>query len=402
MLESNSPKNEYRRTSFGRLVRSYELPSGVNVQERIHPRSNTKIVTETYGTMHREYKIFGEGDFDFITRILQRGRWMEPNTVGFIDEEKQSKIVLYSSNPERINIDLMDSQETGPIHPVITEEEALVALVYSKDGLHECRVKAEKTQSADTGNVGDWVDPLLRFIEYHSGRSSSELAGEGLANKMFYDEVVEEFGSEKQPLVQEADDVALRLIEKALASLPAEDQVRARRILEKVYLREQLSSDLLNCIKYNKLNSVEEALSILGGEDRYVNSAISEELDILSTLQMHDYKRVLKINQFDENGFIWEEIETEEIGMVGSKKTVIQSGEALYGSKIAVQDSTFTINRNNSDINVDCLTGNNKLRWISVFPLMIPFEEIKRVLDDPKEDFRKIRQLSTATLDLQR
>jgi hypothetical protein len=117
---------------------------------------------------------------------------------------------------------------------------------------------------------------------------------------------------------------------------------------------------------------------------------------------MLNHKRVLKINRFDENGFIWEEIEIEETLVYGSKETVAQTGEASYGSKTAVQDSTFTINRSNSDINVDCLTGNNKLRWQSVFPLMIPFEEIKKVLDDPKEDFREIRQLSTATLDLQR
>jgi hypothetical protein len=161
MLESNPPKNEeYRKIRFGVLVRSYELASGVNVQERIDPRSNTKIVTETYGTMHREYKIFGESD-DYFTRIAQLV--MEPNSVGFIDEERQSKIVFYSSNPEHINIDLMDSQETGPVSPTITEEEALVSLVYSRDGLHECRVKAEKTQSADTGNVGDWVDSTTKI-----------------------------------------------------------------------------------------------------------------------------------------------------------------------------------------------------------------------------------------------
>jgi hypothetical protein len=100
---------------------------------------------------------------------------------------------------------------------------------------------------------------------------------------MFYDEVVEEFGSEKQPLVQEADDVALRLIEKALGSLPAVDQAKARKTLvEIVYLKERLSEDLLNCIKYYELNSAEEALSILGGEDKYVNSVVTEELDRLS------------------------------------------------------------------------------------------------------------------------
>lgn len=402
MLESNPPKNEeYRRTPFGRLVRSYELASGVNVQERTDPKSKTKIVTETYGTIHREYRIFGEAD-DYATLFQQRLRRMQPNSVGFIDEERQSKIVLYSSGPDHININLMDSQEMGGIPPAVAEEEALVSLVYSKDGLHECRVKAEKTQGADTENVGDWVDPLQKLIEYYSGRFSSELEGAGLAHEMSYNEIVEELGSEKQPLVQEANDAALRLIEKALASLPAEDQARARRILEEVYLRERLSRDLLICTKAYGLHSVKEVLSISGGEDDYMNSVISEELDSLFELQMHDYKRVLKINQFDENGFIWEETEIEDQLMHGSKETVMQSGEAPYGSKIAVQDSTFTINKNNSDINVDCLTGNNKLRWTSVFPLMIPFEQIKKLLDDPKEDLRNIRQLSTATLDLQR
>ena len=403
MLEANPPQNEeYRKTPSGRLARSYELASGVNVQERIDVKSNTKIVTETYRTIHRQYRIFGEGDFDYITRIAQRLRRSEPNSVGFIDKERKSKIVLYSSSPENINIVLMDSQEIGHIPPAFTEEEALVSLVYSKDGLRECRVKAEKTQSADTENAGDWVDPLAQFIEYYSGDFSSELEGAGLAHKMFYNDVVEEFGGEKQPLVQEANDAALRLIEKALGSLPDEDQLRTRRILEEVCLRERLSIDLLNCIKYNKLNSVKEALRILGGEDEYVNSAVTEELNLLSEGLILNYKRVLKINRFDENGFIWEETEIEETLVYGSKETVVQIGEASYGSKIAVQDSTFTINKNNSDINVDCLTGNNKLRWISSFPLMIPFEEIKKVLDDPKEDFRNIRQLSTAALDLQR
>lgn len=397
----NSPprSEEYRRRPFGILVRSYELPSGVNVQERIDSRSMTKIVTETYGTMHRQYRIFGEGD-DFRTRLLQRVR-MEPNTVGFIDEARKSKRLLYSPNLDRINIGLMDSQEIVPM-PLFEIEEALVALTYNRDGFHECTLKPEKTQSADTENVGDWVDPLPRFIDYYSGGFSSALRDAGLVHKMSYDEIVGEFGSEKQPLVKEADDMALRLIEKALGSFSAQDQGKARRILEEVYLRQRLSKDLLECIKDHRLNSVEEALNILGGEDDYMNSSISEVLDRLSEWEMRDYKRVLKINQFDEYGFKWEETEIEETLMHGSKETVAQTGEDLFGSKIALQDSTFIIDRNNSEINVSCLAGNNKLRWVSVFPLKIPFEEIKKILDDPKEDFRKIMHLTTATLDLQR
>lgn len=413
MLEADFSKNEgWNEMPGGRtLLRTHELPSGAEVTEQIQVSTNIKRVAESYGDLYRQYWIFGEPKDDFARKVQKTHKQLSTysNSIGFLDEKGRLQTLVFSSRQNHIGVSIIDPQEIGDwFPPILTDEkDDLVSVIYDSDGIDRATFQAEIFKSPDKR---EWVDPLRSLMDFYPNEADRtkkfrEFAG---YSSLDYSRIVEELGDEN-PLVQDANNVVSRIIEAALSKLPEDDKEKGRLIVEEIGLSESLANVLIDRAQLHNIKSIDEVIRrIYKTEDEYMHLSLSAILDDLSGMQARNYRRFLRINKFGEKGFSWAEVEVGEVEVMEYNDDrpletvkVMQRGESEYGRGVAIQDSTFALNIANSIVTVNCLASNNQPRWKASFPSKIPFEEIKKALDDPNEDFRKIKQLYTATFDLQ-
>lgn len=401
---------EWKRAPFGYLERVTTYPSGMTRTERVDPRVGKIKISDNYPDAERVYYRFKKIEYDpeidkYFSEVFGPESWQETgrlvkdaldllategNHIKLLNAKEQITEAVYFPGSDIIVIYFFEGNKLGESLSTATgkQEVMLASLGYNRNGLSSCVLQAESPSSIGKAEDLSWKESLPLLVNYIR-TASDPLEKHREIYELFYRAYLREKNlDESNPRVQEANNLATELIKKAINSLPSDDREESQRLLLVIGWQQDLARELLEQFELEKNISLEQALESFGREN-FLKERISATISHFKD-SPEIYQELLKLNKFSTTEFEWQELRVEtEV----SKK---QEGTASYGSEIKIQENTFKIDKSNDSIIVTCFSNRDKPRWTVKFPFKVPPKKIKdmyHIYNDPREDFRKIRQL---------
>lgn len=342
----------------GSVVKQEKGPFGQQIRRVLWPTLGETVISERFPDSYRSISLYS---------VEQLHGGTSHGYATFSDKERGSNTKVEALLGDQLQV------IASPLDPWPEGWGAGFQLAYNnEEQLKNCALQAESVQLPRAEEPKPWIENIKALVNLAKTASGDAFLG--------IDGWVDTSRRHTQDRYGWSDDQIDKIVERGKRNLHKfmEPHIDPEDIpiLDDLRLFEQLVCRLLD----NPNEELNKLLDDLVGT--WVNFGSSAK----------NYQRSLVLTKIEEQAFDWQEVDTE-FGLMSEGIKVLREGKQSYGVGIPIEGNKFIVTRDGDKLSITCKTQRGDVRWTGKFPISISSNHIIGILNDPNQDFRKIKDL---------